>query len=280
MKRRFNFSKAEKVGAAVLSLIIVVLLVLLNRPHQATFIDVFVSDTTSLDYIHSDGNYRKDEPEKKDRKLKIVYKKFDPNHYKKSDWERIGFSEKQSQVILNFKKQINGFKSKEDIKNCYVINARKYKEMEPFLQFDSVIIEEVLNSEKPIHTVELNGADKSTLETVNGIGSFYANKIIEFRNQLGGYYKIDQIKEVYGMTDENFKRIENQIKVDSSLIKKINVSTSDFNQLKNHPYLNWKQSQFIVGLPDKKITDKFWDILMLQEAFTEFDIKRLKPYLE
>ncbi|MDO4225703.1 MAG: helix-hairpin-helix domain-containing protein, partial [Bergeyella zoohelcum] len=75
----------------------------------------------------------------KQEKTKIAYQDFDPNELTAEGWQKLGFSEKQANVIINYKnKYLKGnFKSLEDIEKCFVISAEKFAEMKPFIKIKS-----------------------------------------------------------------------------------------------------------------------------------------------
>lgn len=78
---------------------------------------------------------------------KIRYQKFNPNDYGVKDWQKIGFSEKQAESILKYKKILGGkFTTLEQIQKCYMIDAKKFKEMKPYI---------ILPKPKPSGTIEL-----------------------------------------------------------------------------------------------------------------------------
>src|SRR5690606_3954660 len=83
----------------------------------------------------------------KDSKPKIHYQRFNPNDYSVKDWQKIGFSEKQAETILKYKKILGGkFTTLDQIRKCYVIDEEKFREMKPFI---------VLPKPKPSGTIEL-----------------------------------------------------------------------------------------------------------------------------
>ena len=283
MKNRFNFSKAEKVGVAVLSLIIVILLVVINTPKHTLVPDVFIVDSSVVKYIDvSENKPFKTKEKKRSKTQSFNYSNFDPNEYTESDWQSIGFTDKQSRVIVKYKNQINGFKKDTDLAECFVISEKKFKDIKPYLRIKK---QEVYHDEKndiatKFDIVELNTTDQTLLETVKGIGPYFGMKIIEYRQKLGGYYQVEQLLEIYGMTQENYDQILNQVKLDTSKIKQIHIATVKFDELKRHPYVNWKQSQVIMSLSNKTVTSEFWKTLKSSEAFSKKDIKRLKPYFK
>lgn len=67
--------------------------------------------------------------------LKI--EKFNPNQLTVEDWLKLGFTEKQANTILNYKKSLGGkFKDAEAFGKCYAVSAEKFAELEPYMVFD------------------------------------------------------------------------------------------------------------------------------------------------
>lgn len=61
--------------------------------------------------------------------------------------------------------------------------------------------------------VNINTANKGELETLKGIGSAMAERIIEYRQNQGDFNTIDEIKNVSGIGEAKFSSIKNQITV-------------------------------------------------------------------
>ena len=127
-------------------------------------------------------------------------------------------------------------------------------------------------------TIELNSADTSVLKTIPKIGSGYANRIVKYREALGGYIDISQLKEVWGMDDYLYSDILPYITLESKN-RRISVNAASFQELNNHPYLSYKQAQLIVDLRERKGNISSLNRLSLLDEFSDRDIKRLTPYL-
>ena len=56
-------------------------------------------------------------------------------------------------------------------------------------------------NKKKIQPFEINSADTTAFIALPGIGSKLAARIVLFREELGGFYNIEQIREVYGLQD-------------------------------------------------------------------------------
>lgn len=68
----------------------------------------------------------------------------------------------------------------------------------------------------PATLVELNGADTTALMQVQGIGPTFARRIVRYRALVGGFRSVEDLLKVYGITPENFARIEPQVMVDTT----------------------------------------------------------------
>lgn len=57
------------------------------------------------------------------------------------------------------------------------------------------------------YPLDLNTCTAEELMTINGIGEVKANNIIEYRDYLGGYTSVDQIKNIKGIGDKVYEKI-------------------------------------------------------------------------
>jgi General secretion pathway protein K. len=127
-------------------------------------------------------------------------------------------------------------------------------------------------------TVELNSGDTTALKMIPKIGSGYANRIVKYREALGGYIDISQIKEVWGMDDYLYSDILPYITLEPKN-KHLKVNTASFQELNGHPYISYKQAQLIVDIRERKGKISSINRLSLLDEFTDKDIKKLTPYL-
>jgi competence ComEA-like helix-hairpin-helix protein len=128
--------------------------------------------------------------------------------------------------------------------------------------------------------IELNEADTTALKHIPGIGSSFAKRITGYRRILGGYHRVEQLQEVYGMYEELYERITPYLKVDPDRIARIAVNSASVDRLKAHPYINFYQAKAIVDLRKKKTRLAGVEEMQLLEEFTDEDWIRLAPYLE
>lgn len=194
---------------------------------------------------------------------------FDPNHLPSAKWKQLGLSDRQIAIIQHYEAKGGKFKNKADLQKIYSITPEDYKRLEPYI---------ALTYTKPA-IIEINRADSAQLTSLKGIGPAYAMRIIRYRDKLGGFYQKEQLKEVFGIDEEHYLLIKDQLKVNSALVKKININRATFDDLRRFPYLSYKQINAIIQYRnehgDYENLDDMKDVAILDEA----TLNKIKPYL-
>lgn len=85
--------------------------------------------------------------------------------------------------------------------------------------------------------LDINKCDSVSLVALPGIGPVLSARIIKYRNLLGGFVSVNQLKEVYGLPEATFDIISGRLFADSAAVKKIDINNSDFTRLIRFPYL-------------------------------------------
>lgn len=132
-------------------------------------------------------------------------------------------------------------------------------------------------------SISLNETDTTEWKKVPGIGSAYSARIVKYQKMLGGYISINQLKEVYGVTDELFEDIvpfirEEMVGVEYCL--KLNINKLDFKEILAHPYIDFDQTKAIVNLRRRIGNIKSINELAMLDEFTPDDIERITPYID
>ena len=140
---------------------------------------------------------------------------------------------------------------------------------------DSVVAHYQVKLKAGEHVV-LNTADTTQLKMVPGIGSYFARKVVQYGERLGGYVSVDQLDEI-----ENFPLdAKDYLVIENAQPHKLNVNTLSLNDLKKHPYINFYQARAITDYrrlhgPLKSLQD-----LRLSKDVPPEAIARLTPYVE
>ena len=213
--------------------------------------------------------------------------KFDPNLIGVEEWKNLGLSPKQAQSILNYRNKGGKFYKVDDLKKMYAISEKMFERLQPYVviggmqQFvDKKSFELKSKPKRELVQIEINTADTIKLDEIKGIGAAFARRIAKYRDRLGGFYQKEQLMEVFGLDSIKFTEIEPQILIDVSAINKININTADFDALKNHPYLKYKQINAIIQY--RKQHGNYTGIADLKKLLilSPQTIEQLTPYLE
>ena len=95
--------------------------------------------------------------------------------------------------------------------------------------------------------VAINEANESDLRKLRGIGPFYAEKILEYRERLGGYVSVEQLKEIRALPDSVFTKVKPYLQVGSGTIRRMPINKLSDLELSNHPYLSLKQARVLIA---------------------------------
>jgi DNA uptake protein ComE-like DNA-binding protein len=85
--------------------------------------------------------------------------------------------------------------------------------------------------------LDINSCDSMTLVALPGIGPVLSARIIKFRNLLGGFARVEQLKEVYGLPEETYEMIKGRLFADASAIRRININSAGYIGLSRIHYL-------------------------------------------
>lgn len=128
--------------------------------------------------------------------------------------------------------------------------------------------------------VELNRADTSDITRIPQFGSKRAQKIIEYRDKLGGFHSLEQLREIYILQNINLEYAEQYFDVDTRFIKKININNCDYKTLISHPYFDSYLTKTILNHRQKHGSIHNMDELReVTHIYSELE-EKLKWYIE
>ncbi len=288
-----NLSKKTRRGILVLVCICLViiytprLLILANPPKKIKLSYSELPKIAELNSNKARAEYQKKAKFEKRVKFQRPPKKFNPNEYSREEWISLGLSEKQVNVVLKFTK--NGLRSNDDLHKIFVISEPLYQLIKDstFYPTKSKRIEEKdlkddanrVKATPKFELIELNTSDVSELESVPGIGPFFAKMIIKKRDELGGFVSKEQLLEVYKMEVEKYNEIEKYFRINPEITTKLNINEASFVELRAHPYIDSKVANSIVKMRLQKGSYKSIEELKESKLITSELFLKLKPYV-
>ena len=124
--------------------------------------------------------------------------------------------------------------------------------------------------------IDLNTSDTTLLKKVPGIGSYYARKVVAYRERLGGFFSTDQLFEIEGFPEP----AADFLTCNGTVLRKLNVNQLSLSQLRQHPYISFYQAKAITDYRRLKGPLHSLDDLRLLQDFNNEVISRLAPYVE
>jgi len=221
------------------------------------------------------------------------YFSFDPNTVSLDSLMLLGFDKKVSERWIKFRNKGKVYSDLNDLNSIYGIDNNHLKNLSSFISFpqeSSLMVNkpaEKFEKEKAkdapialdVKKVDLNLCDKEDLRALGGIGKVYATRILKYREILGGYASIEQLREVYGLTDSTFQIIKNFVTIETPP-DKIKINTQSLDELSSNFLIKYKAAKTIHAYrtehgPFVDIED-FKKVRGLKKDFVE----QIIPYLD
>ena len=136
--------------------------------------------------------------------------------------------------------------------------------------------ERASNKFRALTKVDVNTADTALLRRVPGVGKKISEAIVTYRKKLGGFYSVEQLRELKMVSPELLEWFEVSPSPD---IQRLNINKASFQALNSHPYISYEQTKAL--LQYIRLYGKVKDEQALVETgiFTKEEVERLKPYL-
>ena len=126
--------------------------------------------------------------------------------------------------------------------------------------------------------IDINTADSAAWVALNGIGPGFAKRIMTYREKLGGFYQVDQLKEVYGLDSLWVKENKALLKVGAGVYRFLAINQVEWKDFK-HPYLPYGQSKVVLAYRKQHGVLKDFEALEKIQLLDLVAWRRLRPYL-
>lgn len=243
---------------------------------------------------------------------------FDPNTADSTQLLRLGLQPWQVRSIYRYRAKGGIYRKPTDFARLYGLTAEHYHRLEPYIKIKPIAMAADVyasndntpphatpDSKEPQHNddattgttpkssifvtkikpgehININTADTTLLKKIPGIGSFYARKIVQRRQSLGGFYSPQQLLEIDGFPEESLQYMTVGNISANGLpdgVAQIMINKSTVKELSRHPYLRYIQAKQIDEYRRQvKPFDSAGELRNIP-SLTQTDIKRMTPYL-
>lgn len=218
--------------------------------------------------------------------------RFNPNTTDSVTFRQMGLPAWMAGNILHYRRKGGKFRRPEDFRKIYGLTEEQYTTLAPYIDIPSEdtapgaiartaasLYQPAIKRDSiykyPVGTlVELNTADTTELKKIPGIGSGIARLIVNYRQRLGGFYRIEQLAEIH----LDCRQLQSWFRIHPADIRPVNLNRAGVERLCHHPYINFYQAKAIVEYRRKNGALSSLKPLALYEEFTEADLERISHY--
>ena len=222
---------------------------------------------------------------------------FDPNTADSATLTRLGFASWQARSIIRYRAKGGRFHRVDDMKRIYGMTPELFNRLSPYayiseqFRYYEDMVEDVSHTypsrrdtadrpytsdkfTEPV-TIDINTTDTATLKRIPGIGDIRAQRIVAYRDALGGFASPGQLHEIDGLP----AGIEQWFVVETSVFRLVNINSDPVRTLARHPYISFAQARAIEQYRRTNGTIHNMRELQLLDEFNEYDFQRLEPYV-
>lgn len=304
IRRNFGFSQREVNGFLVLVILLVLLMAapfLFDRLYNPAPAYTATQDYATLDSLVA--QLEEVQPER--RQLYSVptaaLRPFNPNQLTVEEWQAFGLPKYLAQRIINYRSKVGDFTYRAELGKIYGLPDSVFQRLQPYIQLPeqrpSRYIKQTERTfgstprynaswnngkrEKFIlGSFNINTADTAQLKQIRGIGSKLSARIVKFRDNLGGFSSMGQLREVYGLPPEVVDSLQKYAFVPKeNVLRQHNVNTASADELRSHPYITANVARAIVAYREQHGTYKQVEDLRQVKLVTAELFEKLRPYL-
>jgi len=314
----FLLTPQQWLGLAILVIMTGVTLFCLHRFQPTEGSDLQVSDSTLTAFTQHQS--QQDSIRKAQRKkpyhrdtIALHLQPFDPNTADSSTLVHLGLKPWQASNMLKYRAKNGRYRQAEDLKKLYGMTDSMYQALLPYIQIDTLAVrlfrDSLYRAQRPRVSpvradsdtlvrdttpryishkrdtvLNLRTADTTELKMIRGIGAYRAKQIVRYREQLGGFVSVEQLREVKALQplfadSLSADSLLSHFVLDSVFVEPLRVNSMHLERLQRHPYLSFEQAKAIYELRRRKIRLKNIEQLQDLDCLTESELRRLQPYL-
>ncbi len=224
---------------------------------------------------------------------------FNPNTLTLEEWQAFGLPKYLAQRILNYRSKVGDLTYKAELGKIYGMPDSVYQRLYPFINLPETRPDKYNRNRsyagqpypdfpresRPrerfiLAPFNINTADTTQLKQIRGIGSKLSARIIKYRDRLGSFYSLEQVKEVYGLQPNIIDSLHKYTFVAKTHSPaSINLNSATVEQLRAHPYMTSNLARAIVAYREQH--GRFENVEELKEIklVTPELYEKLRPYL-
>lgn len=217
-----------------------------------------------------------------------------------------------SQRMVKFRDSRNGYQSVDELKKVYQLSPEVYHDIREHLTIspypatqafssaeetpqmitrggdeirNSAMRGPAMNRDLPTSaamapgSVNINEADSAMLDQVPGIGPTLSKRILRYRKMLGYYVSVDQLENVYGLSEANFERMKAYLTVgEVESYPRRNLNEAFSRSLALYPFMDQALAESLVAYRRELGRFDTWEEVSQMPGLTEEALEGLRMY--
>jgi DNA uptake protein ComE-like DNA-binding protein len=207
-------------------------------------------------------------------KLSPVYFAFNPNYVTVDSLLMLGFPRKVAERLYNYREKGGRFDVKKDMKKIYGLSDSLMNRIYPYIDLPE-------KSKAIISPMDINTINSRELASRSGIDGNLASRIVNYRFKLGGFVLLDQLIEVYGITDDLAKQLKSKVFIVGGYRPRlIKINHENAQKLQQHPYISDQLAEDIIRYREINGTIKSQTVLADFKSMDMVNFEKLIFYLD
>lgn len=255
-KSYFQFSKEQQRGILGLFLIIIAIQVV------SFFVDFKTTPKVNLEEqkwlaLNSEINALENQ---QNQQLVKIYP-FNPNFITDYKGYKLGMSVAELDKLQAFRKENKYVNSAEEFQAVTGVSDSLLAVMSPYFKFPDWVKNKEASKPVPFSNKnsayfskkeklvvkDINQATQEDLIKINGIGEAISKRILKFKESLGGFVSMEQMKDVWGLSPEVIEQLNTSFKVGAlPNFKKVDINNASVKELTQFPYFKYNLAREIV----------------------------------
>ncbi|WP_394352000.1 ComEA family DNA-binding protein [Leptobacterium flavescens] len=279
MRSHFVFNKQERSGIFFLLLFLVAI-------QSTLYYRSFKSETSIRSAYLLALESRLDSLKRLENvQKKSIFYRFNPNFISDFRAYSLGMDVEETDRLFSFRTGGKYLNSARDFQSVTGVSDSLLKEISPYFRFpkrkNRKSASVATKKKEVIRIKDLNQVKAEELQTIRGVGLKLSERIIKYRNYLGGFSLDEQLHEVYGLRKEVVERTLLKFRVLSlPEIKKQNINTISLRDLTTLPYINYEDAKKIISFRSKFGRINSINELTKIQDFSAEKITRIGLYLK
>ena len=184
---------------------------------------------------------------------------FNPNFITDHKGYKLGMSVPEIDRLLAFRKENKYVNSPKEFQAVTKVSDSLLNAISPYFKFPDWVNKKkefknyknypntAFAKKEKIVIIDINKATQEELIKIYGIGEAISLRILKFKESLGGFVSMEQMKDVWGLSPEVIENLNSHFKVlVPPSVKKVDINNASIKELSQFPYFNYQLAKQIV----------------------------------